>query len=390
MNLRTLLGWSLAATFLAACSGGAGSVSPSTPGNNNAITTGSAIRIIAPINMGPSSSNRRSPDYIGTNVNTIAYSFTPGPITGQFTGSGGVFTGCTASGMPVVQTCNVALAPGTYALTVTLKNGATVVGSGTAAGIVINSGAVTGAPVNIQPIASGPSLSIPSGATQFYNDGHAQTITMTGNELDPAGDIITTYYGPVAALPAYTYTLTGGASATTGITAPANIAVNTPPTIQAGYNAESLMYTGTAGNTTSLGVTLSDGTSTSSVTVPYVSLSNNAANPSANNITFSATGVGGAQTFTVTETTSAASGGLDTTVTSTSPTPCGAHATFTPALAATNPLNIAGPSGTITYSVVAVDALISTCTVKVASNQDPNLATTVTINFPGTAGVGVH
>jgi hypothetical protein len=386
MNLRTLLGWSLAATLLAACSGGgAGSVSPSSnaPANPCANTSCASFTVNTGIDLGSQSSSRRSPDYVGTNVNTIAYTFNPGAISGSFTSvTPGVFTGCVASGF--TQTCNVALAPGTYSLTVTLKQGATTVGSGTNPSVVITSGNVTAAPIQVQPVASAPALSIPGSPKQFYQDGQMQSISLTANELDPASDIITTYYGPVAAYPALTFTHTGSA---TNVTFPANITVNTPPSAQGGYTGEMLTYTGSGANPTSLVTTLSDGVSTSSVTVPYVSLANNAANPSAGQITFSTTGASGNQTFTVTESTTAASGGLDTNLTSSSPN-CGAHVIVSPTLG-TNALTVAGPSGTVTYTVTAVDTALMTCTINVASVQDTNLTTAVTVNFPGTAGVGV-
>jgi hypothetical protein len=385
MNLRTLLGWSLAATLLAACSGGgAGSVSPSSnaPTDPCANSSCAQVKINTGIDLGSQSSSRRGAEYVGTNVNTIAYTFNPGAISGSFTSTApGVFTGCTAAGF--TQTCNVPLAPGTYSLTITLKQGATTVGSGTNGSVTITSGNVTAAPVQVQPVASAPALSIPGTPKQFYLDGQAQTIALTANELDPAGDIITLFYGPVALYPALAFTHSGGS---TNVGFPANIAVNTPPAAQGGYTAENLTYTGGGVNATSSVVTLSDGVSTSSVTVPFVSIANNASNPSAGDITFATTGAGGAQTFTVTESTTAASGGLDTAFTSS--TTCSTHATVTPAIGS-DPTTVAGPSATVNYSVVANDTGTNSCTITVTSVEDTSLATTVTVFFPGTAGVGV-
>jgi hypothetical protein len=386
MKLATLLGWSLAASLLAACSGGAGSVAPVSPANNNNAGTQGIALHIGGTAIGSSSSARRSPDYIGTNVNTIAYTITPGPISGTFTGSGTVFSGCTAMGSPVTQVCNITIAPGTYAITVTLKQGSTVVGSGTAMGLVVNSGMTTPAAVSINPVNANPTLSIPNSPFQFYNDGQPQNIQLTANELDPAGDIITTYYGPVGNYPTLSFTDSGG---TTGVGLPATIMAAPGMAAQTGNVNQTLTYNGTAGNTTSLGVTLSDGTSTSSVTVPFVRLANNANNPSAGQITFSGIGAPNALTVTVTETTSAASGGLDAHFTSASAmTPCGGHATFSPALGS-NATSGAGPNVGVTYTITAVDANLTTCELDVASVNDPNLTTPITINFPGTIGTTV-
>ncbi len=391
MNRTSLLAWSLAAALLAACSGGAGNVAPSGASAPPQFTQGAAIRINAPINLGPSSGSRRSPDYIGTNVTSIGYAITPGPVSGAFTGSGGVYTGCVASGSPVFQTCNVALAPGAYTgITVTLSQGATVVGSGTSGAFTITSGSVTGLSVNINPVNSAPSLSIPSSPSQFYNDGHMQTINLTENELDPAGDVITTYYGPVGNYPTLTLTDSGG---TTNITLPASNPISVAPGMaaQGGNVNQGLTYTG-SGNVTSLGLSLNDGVNTSSVTIPYVSLGNNANNPSAGNLTFSGTGALNNRSVVVTEQTTAASGGLDAAMTST--TTCGADATIvastTGTVPGTNNLTIAGPSGTVIYTATANDTAVATCTLTVSSVQDPNLTTTITLNFPGTAGVGVN
>jgi hypothetical protein len=391
MKLATLLGWGLAASLLAACSGGAGGVAPSATspnagGNNGASPQGLALRINAPFSVGSSSSSRRSPDFVGTNVTTIAYTITPGPISGSFASSGPqAYTGCTAAGSPVVQTCNITLAPGTYAITVTLKQGAVVVGSGTASGLVVAPGGTTPAPVSITPVNSAPALSITAAPSQFYVDGQAQNIGLTENELDPASDIITTFYGPVSNYPTLTLTDSGG---TANVTLPVSNPIMAAPSTIGGNTAQMLAYSG-VGNATSLHVSLSDGTSSSAVTIPYVSIANNASNPMPGNVTFSALGAGGAQTVTVTESTTAAGGGLDTAfVSSSAVVACGAHASFSPALGS-DPVTPIGPTASITYTITAVDAAIGTCELDVASTQDPNLKTAITINFPGTIGVGV-
>ena len=383
MNLRTLLGWSLAASLLAACSGGgAGSMTPSNG------TTGPTGNVSFTINPSQLQSSSRSAKFIGTNVDTVAYSFTPGPINGTLA----IPAGCTTNaGPPVSYTCTIALAPNTYNLTITLKHGATSVGTGNAVGIIVASGATTPAAVNVAPILATnvPALSVTEAQpTQFYLDGNAQTINLTANELDAAGDIITTFYGPVGNWQTLTWANSGG---TTNVGLPASIAA--APAIQAGSNAEGVTFTGVGPNASSLTVTLSDGVNTSSVVLPYVSLANNSNNPAPGQITLATTGAPGAQTVLVTESTTAASGGLDATVNST--TTCGAHATITASSVTTavpgaNQLTIAGANGTVTYTVQAVDATIANCNLVVTSAQDANLKNTIQINFPGAAGVGVN
>jgi hypothetical protein len=356
MNLKSLLGSCLAASFLAACSGGAGSVAPNVgaanSGGNGSIGEGIQLKLSAPFSIGATNISRRSPKFIGTNVTTIQYTFLPGPISGSFTNTApNTFTGCTASGMPVVQTCNVIAGPGTYSLTVTLLQGSTVVGSGTAAGIVVTSGNVVSAPVSINPINSTPALSIPGTPKAFYNDGTMQTINLTANELDPAGDIITMYYGPVGNYPNLTFNDAGGI--------------------------------------TNITVTLTSGGNTSQVVIPFISLADNASNPTPGNVTFAGIGATNTQQVTVTESTTAASGGLDANFVSSSAfTPCGAHATFSPALGP-NATNIAGPTASVTYTITAVDTGIISCELDVSSATDASLTVPIILNFPGSVGVGV-
>jgi hypothetical protein len=399
MNLRTLLGWSLAATLLAACSGGGGggSVSPSngsSANNGDAITQGVSMRISAPIDLGPTSTNRRAPDFIGTNVTAIGYTFSGGaggPISGTFSStSPGVFTGCSsnAPATPVVQTCNVGLAPGTYTVAITLKQGANTIGTGSSGSVSVSSGAIAAFTVDVNPVNFAPALSIPGTTKQFYNDGTAlQTIDLAENETDQAGDIITTYYGPVSNYPSLVLTATAGTTAnvtlpggTLGVTTAPTI--STAPTLQPGYTTEPLKFAASGGaGTVSLALQLSDGSTTSSITVPFVSLANNG------NITFSGIGSGNPQSFIVTESTTASSGGLDTTFNSSSN--CGAHANFTPTLGA----NTVVPSGSTvsqSYSAYAVDTGTSTCTVTVTSAEDPSLTTSIVLNFPGTGAIGVN
>jgi hypothetical protein len=413
MNLRTLLGWGLAATLLAACSGGGGggSVSPSNGASNNApITTGAILQVNAPIGFGGSSvmHNGRSAQFIGAAATTIGYTFNPGSISGQFTYNAvthtfdGTAANCTSTypASPPVYACPVALAPGTYNVTLTLSDGGTPIGSSIATGpIMINGGQTTNAPVVVNPINAGPALAISGSPTQFYVDGTpGQTVSLQANELDPAGDIITTYYGTVANgfYKALTFTPSGGQTGIT--TAPSNIAINTPPTGQTGYvgTPEAAVYNGSGVNAQSYGLTLSDGTNTTPlISIPYVSMSNNANNPAPGELTFAGLTSTYNQTVTVTETTTAASGGLDTNFTASTTCPV-ADATFSPsvtvapAAAAVDPTTIAASNATVTFTATPVAILAGppgTCTLTVSSVQDPTLSQTVTIYFPGSSNI---
>lgn len=360
MNLKTLVGWCLAATILAACSGGAGSVVPShtstttnSGGGSPSITQGVTLKIDAPINLGPSNSKRRSPKFIGAGVDTITYSFTPGPVAGSFSWNSGTMTFSGAAGActtnypatPYTFQCPVTLAPGTYSLALTLSQGATVLGTGNAGGILVSPGQSTPTAVNVNPITAGPALSIqgaPSppylNTTQFYNDNNPQAVELTANELDPAGDIITTFYGQVGVgiYPTLSFTDAGG---TTGVSLPPNISFAAPPyapTAQGGNIDQTLTYQG-YGSATSLSVMLNDGTTTQSVTLPYVSLSNNGGDlvglngtsPFGSQISLGGLGSSNAQAVVVTETTTASSGGLDTAFTSSEPVGEGANVNTT-------------------------------------------------------------
>jgi hypothetical protein len=413
MNLRTLLGWGLAATLLAACSGGGGggSVSPSNGASNNApITTGALMMINAPVGMGGSSMmhNGRNAQFIGSATTTIGYTFNPGSISGSFTYNAvthtfdGTATNCTSTypASPPVYACPVALAPGSYNVTLTLSDGGTPIGSSTATGpITIMAGQQANVPVVINPINAGPALAISGSPTQFYVDGQAgQTVSLQANELDPAGDIITTYYGTVAAgyYKALSFTPSGGQLGIT--TAPANIPINTPPAGQTGYVGapEAVVYNGAGVNAQSYGLTLNDGTNTTPlITIPYVSMSNNASNPAANELTFAGLGAPYDQTVTVTETTTAASGGLDANFKASTTCPS-ADATFTPsvtvapAAAAVDPTTIAASNATVTFTAQPVAILAGppgTCTLTVTSVQDANLSQTITIYFPGSSNI---
>jgi hypothetical protein len=382
----------MAASLLAGCSGGAGSVltsgtpnnASSTPNNaSNNAAVGIQLSIPQSASTAANQGLRRS-QYIGSNVNNVAYSFTPGPIAGTI-----ALSTCAQSGTPTVYTCTIGLPANTYNVTITLENGSTAVGSGTATGIAVSPNTTTPVSINITPINSAPLVAIAAGQpTQFYVDGHAQTIGTNVNELDPAGDIITTFYGPVSNYPTLTLS---DANGTTGITLNGGVVTfPTVPSAQTG-NAATIAYNGAGVNATSLAVKASDGTTTSpTVTIPYISLANNAAGSA---IGFS--GLGGGNSILLTVTESASTGGtpsVDTQFTNT--TTCSStDVTFSPAVPLTpnsGTNTVAG--GVLTYTLTANDTnwVTTPCTVTVSSVKDPNLKTVVTISAPAGAGIITH
>jgi hypothetical protein len=366
---RTLLVAGVAAALLAACSGGT-----SSSGANGALTTTQSA-VALQIDTSHLQSSGRSTQFIGASADTVGYSFTPGPITGTL-----VLNSCPHAGTPTSYTCTIGLPPNTYSLALTLQKGATVIGNGSATGIAIAPSTTTAASISVNPINSAVTMAINAlQPTQFYTDNFAtpQTITTTVNELDPVGDIATTFYGPVSNYPTLAFSATAGG---TGVTLPASI--STPPSAQAGNTAINVQYNGAGVNASSLGLKVSDGTTNASLTIPFITIA-----PSAASV--SITTVGGNTTATITESaTSAAT--IDAKFDSS--TNCTTHATFSPTLGTGTSGNGTSPtttSGAVTYTITAVDDTIASCTMTIASQQDSHLATTVTINFPGNSGVHI-
>jgi hypothetical protein len=330
--------------------------------------------------MSSSSRNGRSPQYIGAGITSVGYSFTPGPINGSI-----ALSNCAQSGSPTVYTCMVGVPANTYALTVTLNAGATVIGTGSASNVAVAPSTSTPVSINITPVLGGPAIALSGSPTQFYIDGHAQTVTASMNELDPIGNVITTYYGPVSNFPTLTLTDSGG---TTGVTLNAGTTTfSTVPATQHGGIAATIAYSGAA-NTSSLALQVGDGAHNSSVSIPFLSLTNSAAgNVVPNEVIFG--GIGAGHTVTVTVTESATTGGaatLDTGVTGVttcSPT----DVTFSPSVTGvTNPMT----AGVVNYIATANDSSFTSCTLTATSNNDSNLSTTVTFLPSGSAQVGIH
>lgn len=364
MNLRTLLVWGMSACFLAGCSGGTSGVL----GSGTAAAGTAAIRIDTG-GLGTLSSSR-TPQYVGTNVDTVAYVFSPGNITGSV-----ALNTCPALGSPATYTCTISVPPNLYtSLTITLKKAAVTVGSGSATNVSVLSSQTTPVSVTVTPVNGSPALSVPAGS-QFYVDGHAQTITATANELDPVGDVITTYYGAVSNYPTLTFSGTNA----TGVTFNGGSTITAVPSAQTGGTAP-IAYNGSGVNASSLTATLSDGNALTavSVTIPYITLA-----ASATPVQLTASG---SQSFTVTENATVGGSVTYDTIFYASTT-CGSHVTFNPALLPLyNPLT----AHALTVNASAVDSGITSCTVTLSSAQDPNLSSTVTLLLPSGLGIGVN
>jgi hypothetical protein len=243
--------------------------------------------------------------------------------------------------------------------------------------------------IQVDAVLSGPSLAVTGGqATQFYVDTHAQTINLTANEIDPKGDIIDAFYGPVNNWENLSFTPTNG---TNGITPPATI-MSAPNNGGLGTTNAGVAYDGSSVNAQSLLMTVADTfPHSAAVTIPFISLANNAAGNTINVQSLGANGCTGPASCTVTVTESASTGGtptLDPKFSSSSN--CASHVTFTPTLGLAGSGN-ATTAGAVTYTIVANDVYsgVGTCTLTVASQQDANLSTAVTINFPGIAGTSL-
>jgi hypothetical protein len=388
MTSRTLLGWSLALSLLAGCSGGSGGTA------STGLSNGTQAQFTIDTSK-LASALARTPKYVGASINAVDYAFAGGTAP-----SGSLSlpsAACPANGNPPTYLCTISLPPFNYTnLTLTLKvcttppsTSCTNVGTGAAgANVNITSGNTTAVTITIAPTipnAASPVLAVTGGqATQFYKDGNAQTINLTANNLDPKGNVVDQFYGTVSNWLPLTFSLTGGS---TGAGAPATIAA-VPTNGGLGTTNAHVTYDGVGANATSLTVQVSDATHTASVVIPYISLSNSGTPVNIQSI--GANGCAGACTVTVTE--AASTGGtatLDPKFSSSST--CGTHATFTPTLGVGGSGN-ATTAGAVTYTIVANDIYsgVGTCTLTVTSQQDPLLSTAIVINFPGQAGATIN
>jgi hypothetical protein len=298
VTLRILLVWGMVASLLAGCSGGASTGASGSAGSAivpSAFTHTGALSLSFTVPTTIQSSVRRKAQFIGAGVNDVHFVFTPTGMTatspnntgdiplnlsssppqqsvnGNYSGDTCTNTGNT--GLGISEVCTIAQLPGTYNVSFTLQyctnptatpspTGCIAVGTGTPPGgpFTLTGGQSTSVAVQISPIltgnAAGPSLSVLGGGTPvFYEDGNVNVSTVLANELDPAGNIITTWDGPVSNW--VTLSFAGSTPGLPGVTLPNQIAQ--APTAQNGtIVALQYQYNGTA-PTQDLILQLSDG-----------------------------------------------------------------------------------------------------------------------------------
>lgn len=379
MFLRTLTITCIAASLLAGCSGGSsgvlatGAPAASTP-QSAASFSFDASRFT------PSSlkNNQRGSQYVPADntISGLQYAFVGG------TNPSGTLQlalpDCTASsnsGSGIIYTCTIPLPPATYGgLTLTLKAGTTTLGTGLYSGapFIITAGNLTAiGAIAINPTLHGPGLSIITGQrTAFYMENSSQSIALAANELDPDGNIITTFYGPVANWLPLTATLGGG---TTGVFFYGGVStIPVVPTAQTGSTITvAYPFSGLPANGTSLTVTLTDNVNTNAtVTIPFVSFSTtapgNAINVSSTNANFS-----------VTET--ATSGSVpDANFVSSSN--CLGNITVVPGLGL-NAISFGANTGQVGYTVTHAGVASGTCTLTVKSENDSLLLENITVTY---------
>ncbi len=373
MILRTLLVVSMAAAVLAGCSGGSSGVLTAPA----AAAPQSLLKVSLDTGALAAAFHRRGAQFVGTSVNDIHYAFSGG--TNPF---GDIALSSCAStvngGSGITYTCTIAAPPGVYGLTLTLKNGATSLGSGTyanAMSVPVNTftvvaGSTLPIAIPIVPILAGPALSIENGQqTDFFVDGHLQSIALAANELDPVGNIISTYYGPVSDWQTLTLTSSGGTAGVTFVGG--NTTILAPPSQPSG-NTTVIQYDGSSSNLMNLGLSISDGSNpTTSISVPYVSIST----PS-NTLTVT----GGSVNTSVTE--SITSGTVPDTSFVGSTNCSAANVTITSGgnPLALNAIVVGGMTGVGNYTVHYVGGTGS-CTLNVSSFSDSHLAEAITINY---------
>ena len=131
MTHRSVLVWSMAASLLAGCSGGAGSVlSSGMPTNTNTNTaSGQSPTHHSQVAGRVSRPHGRSAQFIGANVKTSPIRSRPGRSPGLSPSA----RARTAVRPPSTRAPSVSPA-NTYSLAVTLENGRTAVGTGSATG----------------------------------------------------------------------------------------------------------------------------------------------------------------------------------------------------------------------------------------------------------------
>jgi hypothetical protein len=364
----------VAATLLAACSGGSNSVL--TTGANAASTPQSLVSVSLDTSRLTTSqvrNGRRGAQFVG------ALDVASGNLNFAFTGGANPtgtipLSGCAPSGntgMGVTYTCTIVAAAATYSgLTLSLSQGSTTVANGSYVGAPFT--LVSGPPpaaitVVMAPVLAGPALSIINGqAIAWYMENHIQSISLAANEVDPIGNVITTYYGPVSNWLPLTLTLGGSSAGVTFVGGATTIPA--APSAAAG-STEVIEFNGTSSNLSTMTLTLSDNVNpNATVSVPYVSMTTTLG---AINVT------GGNVNVTVTEMTTS---GTVPDANFVSSSNCGANIAVLPGLGL-NAITASGTTGAVTYSVQHSGGASGSCTLTVASYNDSNLNEQIAVTY---------
>lgn len=332
MTLRNLLMWGMMASLLAGCSGGAAKVAgssaiPSAPSSGTTASSQMAALSVSFVVAQPQAttqSNKRQVKYISPAINDVHYTALEQGVGVNATTDLPLST-CvptTSNGSGTTETCNIYLAPGSYTIQLNLDDCTTPApqNSGTASGCTLvamtaTSGTVgpiaSGGPpgtvaLQAEPVTgggsgSGPVLSLVSGSPKMlFIDQTTNVVSIYANELDPVGNVISTYYGPMCTVgtgpdcgandgwPTLTLASTGAAGSANGVAvnqaSPSNFPfiLGAPPSGQLG-SIELIEFNGTSNNTSDLVLTLTDQFgnsapmgSTNTLDFPYITLSGTA------------------------------------------------------------------------------------------------------------------
>lgn len=441
MNVRTWLTCGLAVTLLAACSGGGGS-SPTanTPAANaptktTPVTPQKSGRVTVTFDaasLRQQSSKKRSPKFIGAGVTQVSYLFYDG--NGNVVGAPATLSlSACASGGGTDCTITIPVAAGTYgglslslqeAGPTTLGNGFTVNSSDPTNGsptgtdsylptqqgaslatYLVNNATIYGFTVGSSPVALGvtfaPVNSTPeiifsqtynpnNPGTVFFVDGTStpQNADINVNELDPAGNVISTAGGPVVN---YT-TLTSSGTGTTGGITFTPTTVSAAPATTTGTQI-AVGYVGTTPPSASFEtVTVTDsGTANVSTLIPFVSISNavnsNVVSVTEGNAYYVGDGNYNPNLDSLTSSTTCTSAQYliqdDNTPPQTlsSATPISSVFEGNPGGGSGNPLSTGSPNGTVNYTVTAPGSDTGgACTMTFTSALHPALATTFAVN----------
>ena len=380
MNGKLFLGFIfLTAVVVAGCGGGGNSSAPTQGMLPKAAMGLVNVQLDARIPSGVG----RKPDYISAGATTLSYSVvtvagtaSPVPVA---SGSFSLATPGPCAGTGGSRTCTIGIPFGNnYQLSLSLKNGTTVLGQGTSSSfnLVLNSPPPT-VSIAISPNTAAGTLVIATASPApvvFLQNGVPQSLTLTVNELDPLGNIISLAGGSVPNWPTVSFSASDGTVAT-----PAPIASAPAAPGPTGV----FTYSGGAPSSSppwSIVLSIADTNShTASLTVPVVSMS--VATPAA-----------ASNVYTFTEYNSSSSS-FD--VSSTGTGSCGTAVLFNgaavPSVSTTPfPSVTASPNVTLQLTVVAApSALATTCPVTVAAHDYPSVQQTVTVTTGVSLGVGL-